>query len=168
MVIFCFDRLMPLWRSQCSQCSLWNRTTSTKLKRTFNHSTNLCSRLEKLTCRLPMGVVPFYSQAFTHFNNPNKDSWPLTDEKNPAPLKVGSEIGPTLLNNNIQDARVWGVIEDPASTPALDFVWPESNIYSLLLNTLCIDRNVVVGINIHFCQIEICCYIFLTNIFLDT
>ena len=37
-------------------------------------------------------------------------------------------------------------MEDPSQTPALEFTWSESSLYSILLSTLNIDTRVMVNI----------------------
>jgi len=52
----------------------------------------------------------------------------------------------TILNDMVyKDEEVWRKVEDPASTPALDFGWSGSDLYSILLSTLNIDTRVMLN-----------------------
>ncbi len=44
----------------------------------------------------------------------------------------------------VKESEVWRTAEDPASTPALEYSWAASSIYSILLAILNIDTRIVV------------------------
>jgi len=53
--------------------------------------------------------------------------------------RLGQELG--LLVE--EDEVVWRLLEDPASSPGLDYVWRDSGTYNIVLSTLGIDSRVV-------------------------
>jgi len=53
--------------------------------------------------------------------------------------RLGQELGSQVE----EDEVVWRLLEDPASSPGLDYVWRDSGTYNIILSTLGIDSRVV-------------------------
>jgi len=58
-------------------------------------------------------------------------------------LKTQAELGPDLSSQVEKDEIVWRRLEDPASSPGLDYVWRDSGTYNIVLSTLGIDSRIV-------------------------
>merc|ERR1712013_504217 len=58
-------------------------------------------------------------------------------------LKTQVELGPDLSSQVEKDETVWRRLEDPASSPGLDYVWWDSGTYNIVLFTLGIDSRIV-------------------------
>jgi len=52
-------------------------------------------------------------------------------------------LGQVLGSQVEEDEVVWRLLEDPASSPGLDYVWRDSGTYNIVLSTLGIDSRVV-------------------------
>jgi len=58
-------------------------------------------------------------------------------------LKTQVGLGPDLSSQVEEDETVWRRLEDPASSPGLDYVWRDSGTYNIVLSTLGIDSRIV-------------------------
>ena len=56
----------------------------------------------------------------------------------------GYMVNNNNINPSMQDVEVWGEVEDPSSTPGLEFSWAASDLYNILLTTLNIDTRSMV------------------------